>query len=232
MSALENWLRTELTGWKPWSVIWLVIATAVIVGVSIYGQDNWMSLVTGLTGVWCVILTGMGKRSSFLFGVVNTIFYALISWNAKYYGEVMLNLLYYLPMNFVGWFVWKKHMDEKAGEVIKRGLGLKKSIYIYGVTAIAIAVYGYILYCLEGNLPFVDSMSTVVSVVAQILSIRRLKEQWVLWIVVDIVTIIMWAIHYAQNNGNLATLAMWSVFLVNACIMYMRWHREAAKHAV
>ena len=227
MERLKKFLKSELTGWKPFDVIWFLAATAVILGLSIYWKDTWISLIAAVTGTWCVILTGKGKRSSFIFGLINVIFYAVVAFDAKYYGEVMLNLFYYFPMNFVGWFVWKKHMDEQKGEVIKVRLPLKKSMIVYGVTAAAIFIYGYILERLGGNLPYVDSMSTVISVVAQVLSIKRLMEQWVLWIVVDVVTVIMWAVHFAQGGETVATLAMWAVYLINAVIMFIRWYREA-----
>ena len=227
MSELRKYLKSEVSGWKPFDVIWLIFATAVILGLSIYWEDTWMSLIAAVTGAWCVILTGKGKRSSFIFGTVNVVFYAIVSFQAKYYGEVMLNVLYYFPMNFVGWFVWKKHMNESTGEVIKERLTLKKSFIVYAVTAVGIFVYGLILDKLGGSLPYIDSMSTVVSVVAQILSIKRLMEQWVLWIVVDVVTVIMWAVHFAQGGETIATLAMWSVYLVNAVIMFIRWYKES-----
>ena len=227
MDRLKRYIKSELTGWKAFYVIWFLVATAVILGLSIYWKDTWISLVAAVTGTWCVILTGKGKRSSFIFGLINVIFYAIVAFEAKYYGEVMLNLLYYFPMNFVGWFVWKKHMDEQKGEVIKVRLPLKKSMIVYGVTAAAIFIYGYILERLGGNLPYVDSMSTVISVVAQVLSIKRLMEQWVLWIVVDVVTVIMWAVHFAQGGETVATLAMWAVYLMNAVIMFIRWYKEA-----
>ena len=229
MNATKKFFKSEITGWKPFDIMWLSLATAVILGLSIYWKDNWISLTAALTGVWCVILTGKGKRSSFIFGLVNVIFYAIIAFEAKYYGEVMLNVLYYLPMNFVGWFAWKKHMNDKTGEVVKKRLKLKSSIIIYTLTAVAIAIYGFILKALGGNLPFTDSMSTVVSVVAQVLSIKRLMEQWVLWIIVDVVTVIMWAVNFARGGETIATLAMWSIYLINAIIMFVRWYKEAKK---
>lgn len=232
MDTLKRYLKSELTGWKPLDVIWLSVATAVILGLSVYWKDSWMSLTAAVTGAWCVILTGKGKRSSFVFGTVNVIFYAVVSYQAKYYGEVMLNALYYLPMNFVGWFAWKKHMNDETGEVVKERLNGKKSAVIYALTAAAIVAYGLVLKALGGNLPFIDSMSTVVSVVAQILSVKRLMEQWVLWIVVDVVTVIMWAIHFAQGGETVATLAMWSVYLLNAVIMFVRWYKEAKRNEV
>ena len=144
----------------------------------------------------------------------------------------MLNAGYYLPMGVVGWFAWKKHMDDDTGEVVKKRLNLKKGLLIYAATGLAIVVYGLILAALGGSLPYVDSMSTVVSVVAQILSIGRLMEQWVLWIAVDVVTVVMWAVDFAHGGETVATLAMWSVYLVNAVIMFYRWNKESRYNGV
>ena len=232
MDSLKKFFKSEFTGWRLFDILWLVIASSVILGLSIYWKDVWMSVLAAITGVWCVILTGMGKRSSFIFGLVNVIFYAIIAFQSKYYGEVMLNALYYLPMNFVGWFAWKKHMNDSTGEVVKERLNFKKSAVLYALTAVAIFVYGIVLKALGGNLPYIDSMSTVVSVVAQILSVKRLTEQWVLWIIVDIVTVIMWAVNFARGGETVAVLAMWSVYLVNAFIMFYRWNRESKKNEV
>ena len=230
MEKFKKYIKSELTGWKAWEIAWLLLATGVILGLSIYWGENAIGLIMALTGVWCVILTGKGKRSSFLFGIVNAALYAYVAFGAKYYGEVMLNALYYVPMGFVGWFAWKKHMNDDTGEVEKKRLPLKKGILIYAATGLAIFLYGLVLAALGGNLPYVDSMSTVVSVVAQILSIWRLMEQWVLWVIVDIVTVIMWAIDFAKGGETIATLAMWAIYLVNAIIMFVRWYREANRN--
>ncbi len=230
MERLKRYLKSEVTGWKKREIVWLAFATGVILGLSIYWGENAIGLIMALTGVWCVILTGKGKRSSFLFGIVNAALYAYVAFGARYYGEVMLNALYYLPMGVVGWFAWKKHMDDDTGEVVKKRLSLKNGLLIYAATGLAIVIYGFVLDKLGGNLPYVDSMSTVVSVVAQILSIGRLMEQWVLWVVVDIVTVIMWAVDFAKGGETIATLAMWAIYLVNAIIMFVRWYREANRN--
>lgn len=229
---LQTYLKSEFTGWRKIDILWLAVATAVILSLSVYWRDSVIGIIAALTGVWCVILTGKGKRSSFIFGTVNVVFYALIAMKAKYYGEVMLNLLYYFPMNFVGWFLWKRHMNYESGEVIKSSLPIKKSLVLYGCTAAAIFLYGLVLKAMNGTLPFIDSMSTVVSVVAQILSVKRLTEQWVLWIVVDVVTVIMWAVNFANGGESIATLLMWSIYLLNAIFMYIKWKREVGTNEI
>lgn len=229
---MSQYLKGELSGWGNFEVLWLAVASFVILALSLYWKDNIVGILSAMTGVWCVVFTGKGKRSSFIFGTINVVLYAYIAFGAKYYGEVMLNLIYYFPMNFVGWFAWKKHMNESTGEVVKERLSAKKSVVMYGITVLGIAVYGLFLKLIGGNLPFIDSMSTVVSVAAQILSVRRLMEQWILWIVVDVVTVIMWGINFANGGESIATLLMWSVYLINAVIMYVKWSREVKKNEV
>lgn len=226
MNKLKSFIKTELSGWKTIEVAWLLIATAVILGVSIYWKDTAAGIIAALTGVWCVVLTGKGKVSNFLFGIINVIFYAYISYQAKYYGEVMLNLLYYLPCSVIGLFVWKKNVDDESGEVAKKSLGLKGAFVVYPLTAVGVIAYGFVLNAMGGTLPFVDSMSTVLSVVAQILCLKRLAEQWIMWIVIDAVTIGMWLYNYLNGGESLATMMMWVVYLLNAIFMYIKWRKD------
>ena len=78
-----------------------------------------MGIISSTTGVACVVCTGKRKLSAYLFGIVNSILYAIIAYKATLYGETMLNSLYYVPMQFVGFYVWNKHMDKETKEVEK-----------------------------------------------------------------------------------------------------------------
>ena len=222
-----KFIKQECAGWKPLEVLWLVFAGVTITALSLYWKDTMTGIVMALTGVICVILTGKGKMSCYLFGLVNTVLYAYVAFGARYYGEVMLNALYYVPMQFVGWFMWKKHMNQETMEVEKRRLPLASQAVLLLVTAAAVYVYGLLLKRLGGNLPFIDSMSTCLSVLAMLLSVRRLMEQWILWIVVDVVTVIMWFVSYQNGGTDIAALLMWTVYLLNAVFMFVKWFKES-----
>lgn len=86
----------------------------------------------------------------------------------------------------------EKNIDEESNEVYKRKMSVKQEILVAVLSIVGIFIYGYILKWLGGNLPIIDSMSTVLSVVAQILLIKRYMEQWIIWLVVDMVSVIMW----------------------------------------
>lgn len=99
--TFKKFIKNEIEGWKKLEVTWLLIACAVIVGLSIYWDDTVMGIISSTTGVVCVVCTGKGKLSAYIFGLVNTVLYAVISYKAALYGETMLNALYYVPMQFV-----------------------------------------------------------------------------------------------------------------------------------
>lgn len=224
---MKEFIKNELYGWKKLEVLWIVMASVIITVLSIYWGDNALGIIMALTGVICVILTGKGKMSCYLFGLVNTLLYAYIAFGAKYYGEVMLNALYYVPMQFVGWFLWKKHMNQDTGEVEKTRLKLWHQMVLLFLSVLAIYGYGFVLKKMGGNLPFIDSMSTCLSVLAMILSVKRLMEQWILWIVVDVVTVFMWFVDFRNGGTDVATLLMWMVYLLNAVFMFVKWNKES-----
>lgn len=223
---LKRFVKEELTGWQPLEIAWLVIAAAVIIGLSVYWGDTPMGIISSTTGVICVVATGKGKLSAYLFGVVNCFLYAIISYQAKYYGETMLNALYYVPMQFVGFYVWNKNMNAETHEVNKRHMSWKARIIVTAGIALSTYVYGLVLRSLGGELPFVDSFTTVCSVFAMIISVWMYAEQWWIWVAVDIFSVYMWWIDFRSGSDNMATLLMWIVYLGNAVIMLIKWERE------
>ena len=231
MNKISRAVKRELTGWKKWQIFWMLFANAVILGVSVYQKDTWLGIAASITGVICVILCGMGKVSNYFFGTINVILYAIVAWKAKYYGDVMLNLLYYLPTNIVGWVLWEKHMNAETNAVYKRRMTLKQDLLLLIVSAFGVFGYAYVLKLLGGNLPIVDSMSTVFSVIAQVLMIKRFAEQWVIWIIVDAVSVIMWVAALFTEGASVAVLLMWCVFLANAIIMFIGWLKDSNTQA-
>lgn len=226
---LKQLLKEELRGWIAWEIAWIAVAVAVIVGLSIYWQDTLMGIISSTTGVICVICTGKGKLSAYIFGLVNSVLYAIISFQATYYGETMLNALYYVPMQFVGFYVWAKHMDPETHEVEKRHMKNGHRALMVLVIAAATVGYGYLLKALGDAMPFVDSFTTVSSVVAMIISVRMFAEQWWIWVAVNVFSIYLWWMDFSTGNDNIATLLMWVVYLMNSVIMLIRWEKEARR---
>jgi nicotinamide mononucleotide transporter len=88
------------------------------------------------------------------------------------------------------------------------------------LSPIVVSVFGYklVLDYLGGTGTLLDSASTVTSVVANALMMMRYREQWLLWIIIDAITVVMWLI-----AGDLIMVTMWSVYLINAFYGYYNW---------
>ena len=224
---MKEFLKEELSGWKKWEICWLLIATISISIINIILEHDIISLIAALTGIICIILAGKGKLSTYIFAIIHIITYALILYNSKYYGLLMLNILYYLPMQFYGFYEWGKNMNPDTHEVYKKKMSLRNTVILLISVFVLTVLYGLFLQFLNGNLPFVDALSTVVAIIALYISIKMYTEQWLLWIIVNIVTVIMWI--YALNNGNgsVVILIMTLIYLINSIIMYFKWKNES-----
>lgn len=224
---MRDFIKNELTGWKKFEVFWLVLACGVITGLSIYWGDTVMGIISSTTGVACVVCTGKGKLSAYIFGLINSVLYAIIAYKATLYGETMLNFLYYVPMQFVGFYIWSKNMNSETHEVAKKYMKNSGRIILLLSILTATYFYGLVLRFLGDAMPFVDSFTTVSSVVAMIVSVKMFAEQWWIWVAVDIFSVYMWWCDFQSGSDNMATLLMWVVYLGNAIIMLVKWEREA-----
>lgn len=223
---MKEFIKEELAGWKKPEIIWLTVACVIITTLSIYWGDTIMGIISATTGVACVVCTGKGKLSAYVFGLVNSILYAIISYKAKLYGEMMLNAIYYVPMQFVGFYIWSHNMNSETHEVKKKHMkNMGRVLVVISVVA-GTYLYGLLLKSMGDAMPFVDAFTTVSSVVAMLVSVKMFAEQWWIWIAVDIFTVYMWACNYMAGNDNVATLLMWIVYLSNALIMCVKWEKE------
>ena len=94
------------------------------------------------------------------------------------------------------------------------------------IITLAIAfLFGLFLRFIHGTLPFVDSVTTVCSIVATILLTKRVTDQWFYWIIVDVWSIVMWVYIFLRDGNQVSMLVMWSAFLVNALYGYYNWRK-------
>jgi len=180
--------------------------------------------IAAICGIFCVVLCAKGKKSQYIWGLFNIIGYIIIAFINKYYGEVMLNGLYYLPSQFIGYYLWNKHENKKTENVKGKKLTIKQTVLLLISTFASIVLYKLILDLLGGNNTLLDSASTMISIIANTLMLLRYREQWLLWIIIDIITVIMWVL-----MKDFIMVTMWAVYLINAFYGYINWTKMAGE---
>ncbi len=229
MKKVKDFLKDEISGWKKWELIWLSISCVTIIGVSLNWGDSPMGIISAVSGVLYVLLAGKGKLSAYFFGLINSVLYAIISYKATLYGETMLNALYYVPMQFVGFYIWHKNMDEDTKEVKKERMTWKGRLGLTGCIAAATFGYGLVLEILGDSMPYIDAFTTMASVIAMIISVKRYAEQWWIWLMVNSVSVYMWWKAFSMGNDSIATLLMWVVYLISGILILVKWENETEK---
>ena len=105
-----------LKGWTKFEKVWLLVATLVITGLSLFWDETLIGFVASISGIICVVLVAKGKISSYVFGTVNALAYGYVAYTYGLYGEAQLNWIFYLPLQFVGFALWYNHR-KKSDEI-------------------------------------------------------------------------------------------------------------------
>lgn len=221
-------LKKYFPAWNWFELVWLGTFSILAVLISIWSRNNFLGMFTFLTGVFCVILTAKGSIFSFWWGYCNVLSYAWIAWQNGLYGELGLNVLFFLPVNFAGHCLWHKNI-QNTGSLEMRRL---KMLHIAGgllCAAAATLLLGWGLSHISGqNTPYLDALTNVLSVAAALLLTFRFREQWLCWIILDIFTILMWAFRWYNGSPQGAIMVlMWSTYLVNAVYGWHNWSKNS-----
>ena len=224
-------MKNKVLSLYDWFLIVGVIASNVIYSV-LSGEMDMVGSVASIAGVLCVVLVAKGSIWNYLFGIINVSMYAYISYKASLYGDAGLNALYYVPMQFIGWWQWRKRgAAMSASEAGDKGVQVKARRFTWhqrlllalGCTAAVIAC-GYVLKHFGDPQPFKDSATTVLSIVAQALMALAFMEQWVLWIITNVISVVMWCICVARGEAHAAVMViMWVFYLLNSLNGFRVW---------
>lgn len=214
-------LISDFKGWKPLEYLWLVIAVGVT-AVASYG-GTWLDGICAITNVMSVILVAKGRMSNYWWGLVGVITYGIVSYNNHLFGNAALNIFYYLPMQFIGMWMWLRNKKSDRPDVDVKLVTPMGWVFYTIVTAVATYVGTVFLRLSVDPFPLLDSFTTVGSVLAMWLMVRRNPEQWLVWFVIDVITTYLWWATTAAGQHSYAMVAMWAVFLLNAVYGSYKW---------
>ncbi|MCK9061281.1 nicotinamide riboside transporter PnuC [Haemophilus influenzae] len=218
MTLAARLKREFVSGWKPFEVVWLALFIIAQIWAYVQTPDSWLAMISGISGILCVVLVSKGKISNYFFGLIFAYTYFYVAWGSNFLGEMNTVLYVYLPSQFIGYFMWKANMQNSDGgeSVIAKALTVKGWITLIVVTTVGTLLFVQALQAAGGSSTGLDGLTTIITVAAQILMILRYREQWLLWIGLNILSIFLWA-------ETPAIYLMYSAYLLNSLYGYYNW---------
>lgn len=223
---IVEFVKGELSGWGKYERVLFPLEILLIILISFLIDDSKIALISAVCGISYTILAGKGKISCYIFGLTGTMCYAYLAFQNALYGNLILYMFYYFPMQILGIFKWKKHLKRDTQEIVKTKLKPDERI-IYTILAILFSIIlSFVLKKTGDATPFIDAVTTVFSVLGLILTVKRCIEQWYVWFVVNVLSVFMWIEAYMNGSNCFATILMWATYVVLSVYFLFTWKKD------
>ncbi|WP_239058951.1 nicotinamide riboside transporter PnuC [Colwellia sp. Arc7-D] len=182
-------------------------------------------LLAVLTSIFYVVLAAKGNIWCWPAAIISTVLYTVIFYNVYLWMDSLLQL-YYLLMAIYGWFCWHQNSTSNNSTETKALLYSqwslnRHSVIILVLTLVSLALGWLMATYTPAHFPYLDSATTVFSVFATYLITQKVLENWLYFIVIDIVSIYLY-----MEKDLLPTAALFGSFVIFAAYGYWQWRKQ------
>lgn len=226
----------------------MVVAIAITTGFKLQEPEARTVLILiaaagSVMGVASSVLSANGLIWTFVFGLLDIACCLIVDADNGIWGDFSMHLFYLLPMNIIGIYQWRKRgaVGTKS-EVKARRLSGKQRWLVLGATVIGLAaVYGILLAIkfwtvdpsqINRTQVFADAARTTFNIGGQVLMALAFYEQWYLWILVNVASIILWGSTMMASAASSYTVVMfvkYCFYLVNSFNGLRIWYKLSSE---
>ena len=206
--TFNKWFNTFI-------LVGMAVVTVVVTAIRFQGAESGramlvISAIGSLMGVLSTVCAANGRILTFLFGFIDVTIYGVMCLIGTRYGNAALHLLYFLPMQFVGYFQWRKRGAQEQKKVQARRLDGKQWLLYGSIFLVGLVAAYFILSALDKTeaagvvkwLVVMDAFSMMCNIIGQYLLSTAYMDQWIFWIGVNVSTIIMWVLTLCQEPDS------------------------------
>lgn len=186
---------------------------------------SWIEAIGTVFGLLCIWCASREQIINYLFGLINVTLFAAIFFQIQLYASLLLQIFFFAA-NIYGWYAWSRQTENNEAALKVRWLSRQQTMAVGGVCVVAIllmtlfidpvfAMLTRIMLALlqvvgvhvampelqPDAFPFWDSTMLVLSIAAMLLMTRKYVENWLLWVVIDVISVVIYAIQgvYAMS---------------------------------
>ena len=208
-----------MTKLKTFDYLFMLFGVLLQVICFLFTGDAWLSFICGLSGAINVVLCSQRKMSFYFFAYIQMFTYIVIIFQQHLWGELIENIFYFVTTT-MALFMWLKHYNKEEKVVEANQLSFKGWV-LNGIILVVCTILLYIVLLHTNDPePFLDSISTVPAFMAQILLMMRYREQWILWLIVDVSSLVLWI-----NVGDIFMVMQFVFWTLNCIYGFVKWSK-------
>jgi len=182
---------------------------------------NYIEVLGAALSVFYLILSI--RQSIYLWpvGMLSALMYIVVFFQSKFYADMGLNV-YYFVISIYGWINWSGTTRESSEELPVTRTGKGRGFLLLAVVFILYFLLGYLLqHFTDSPVPYWDALTTAGSIVATWMLTKKLLEHWIIWVVVDLISMGLYI-----YRGLYPTAVLFAVYTTMAVVGYVRWRRD------
>ena len=220
---MKNQFRVSLTRFE-WA-LWMA-SVAVVAGTYIgFQAGDALSLIASLIGVTALIFVAKGHVLGQLLTIVFAVFYGVISWELRYYGEVITYLCMTAPMALLALITWLRNPYKGTQEVAVRRLTGRQWAVLTLLTLLVTGAFYVILKAMDNAALIVSTVSVTTSFLASALTALRSPYYALAYAANDLVLIVLWVIAALADPASVPMAACFVMFFCNDMYGFLNWRR-------
>ena len=205
--------------------LWLT-SVIVVAGTYIgFQAGDALSLIASLIGVTALIFVAKGHALGQVLTIVFAVFYGIISWAFRYYGEVITYLCMSAPMAAVALVTWLRNPYKDSAEVTVNRLTGRQWAVMLAATVLVTAVFYFILRAMGNAALAVSTVSITTSFLASYLTALRSPYYALAYAANDLVLIVLWVIAAVTDVSSVPMVACFVMFFANDLYGFVSWKR-------
>lgn len=214
---------------------------------------SWIEAIGTVFGLLCIWCASREKIINYLFGLINVTLFAAIFFQIQLYASLLLQVFFFAA-NIYGWYAWSRQNEEQEAALKVRWLSRQQTLVLGSVCIVAILLMTLFIDPVFATLtrimlallhtvgvsvampelqpdafPFWDSTMLVLSIAAMVLMTRKYVENWLLWVIVNVISVVIFARQgvYAMSLEYL----LLTFIALNGSRMWINSARERGSHA-
>ena len=206
-------------------IIYVLSLALIIASFIIFDRNGYLNMISSLIGVTSLLLCAKGNPIGLVLSIIFSVFYGVISYTFRYYGEMITYVAMTLPMCVLSLISWLKHPYKKRSQVAVNKT-TKKDLYVLALLTILVTVsFYFILRAFDTPNLIPSTISVATSFCAVFLSFKRSPYYLIAYALNDIVLIVLWVLASLESISFISVVICFIAFLVNDIYGFINWKK-------